>query len=228
MRFSGQLRRLSGRCDAWAERSRLNPYRLLVMRNPRLTEADRRAFDQLLAAAPEGGDVAYGLPQPKWWFLHHAVACGLLLHGTNTAKLDVLGTRANDDAFGSPVDAVFASDDAIWPLYFATVRRGALRYGYINWAVHVRDSSRYVFSIGADPEAPGSWTDGMIYLLPSGSFHRTGASRELVSEAAVEPRARLAVTPEDFPFREQTVEHGAGDAPSRVVLRHALRSVRFG
>jgi hypothetical protein len=217
-------KRLASRLDEWAIRSRLNPYRLLVMPHPRLTEADRAAFDRVLAATPDGGDVAYDLSQPKWWFLHHAVASGLLLHGTNQGQLDVLGTRANDDAYGAHVDAVFASDDAIWPLYFATVRREALRYGYINWAAHVRDSSRYVFSIGADPAAPESWSDGTIYLLPAGSFRRTGASRELVSETAVEPRARLAVTPEDFPFRLQTIQHGAGDTPSRVVLRHALRT----
>jgi hypothetical protein len=217
------LKGFARRLDAWAERSRLNPYRLLVMPHPRLTEADRFAFDQLLAATPDGGDVAYGLSRPKWWFLHHAAGCGLLLHGTNEGGLDVLGTRANADAFGAPVEAVFASDDAIWPLYFATVRREGLRYGYINWAVHVRDSSRYVFSIGADPDAPDSWCDGTIYLLPGGSFRRTGSSRELVSDTAIKPRARLAVTPEDFPFRRQTIEHGAGDTPGRVVLRHALR-----
>lgn len=228
MRFGRPLRHLWEQCDAWAEQSRLNPYRLLVMPHPRLTEADRQAFDHLLAATPEGGDVVYELSQPKWWFLHHAVGTGLVLHGTNAGELDALGTRANDDAFGSPVDAVFASDDAIWPLYFATVRREALRHGYINWAVHVRNSSRYVFSIGADPKAPGSWSDGTIYLLPSASFRRTGASRELVSEASVKPRARLAVTPDDFPFRAETVEHGAGDTPGRVVLRHALRPLPFG
>ncbi|HJQ73478.1 MAG TPA: hypothetical protein VJ814_01235 [Gaiellaceae bacterium] len=217
------MKRLVNRLDAWAERSRLNPYRLLVMPHPRLTEADREAFDRLLAATPEGGDVAYDLAQPKWWFLHHAVGSGLLLHGTNESGVGLLGTRANNDAFGAPVEAVFASDDAIWPLYFATVRREALRYGYINWAVHVRDSSRYVFSIGADPADAGSWSDGTIYLLPGGSFRRTGMSRELVSDTAVAPRARLAVTPDDFPFRSQTIEHGAGDTPARVVVRHALR-----
>jgi hypothetical protein len=221
--IAAAVKRLRSRADEWAVRSRLNPYRLLVMPHPRLTEADRAAFDALLAATPDGGDVAYDLPQPKWWFLHHATRSGLLLHGTNEGALDELGPRAQGDAFGAPVQAVFASDDAIWPLYFATVRREALRHGYINWAVHVRDSSRYVFSIGADPSAPDSWSDGVIYLLPGESFRRTGSSRELVSETAVRPRARLAVTPADFPFRSQTIEHGAGDTPSRVVLRHALR-----
>ncbi|HKC77329.1 MAG TPA: hypothetical protein VKB70_02970 [Gaiellaceae bacterium] len=200
-------KRLTSRLDAWAERSRLNPYRLLVMPHPPLTTADRSAFDGLLFRTPAGGDVAYELPQPKWWFL--------------------LPRRAPDSFCTARTSAyaLFASDDAIWPLYFATVRRAALRHGHVNWAVHVGESSRYVFSIGADPADPGSWSDGTIYLLPAGSFRRTGSSRELVSEAPVEPRARLAVTPEDFPFRGQTIEHGAGDTPARVVFRHAVRRV---
>jgi len=214
------------RLDGWAERSRLNPYRLLEMPHPRLTDADREAFDRVLAATPSGGDVAYDLAQPRWWFLHHTVARGLLLHGTNEGGLEELGTRATGDAYGAPVHALFASDDAIWPLYFATVRRARLRHGYINWAAHVRGSSRYIFSIGADPADRGSWSDGTIYLLPATSFRRTGSSRELVSDTPVRPRARLAVTPEDFPFRAQTIGHQAGDTPMRVVLRHALRPAR--
>jgi len=211
------------RLDRWAERSRLNPYRLLVMPHPLLTEADRAAFDGLLSATPPGGDVAYELEQPKWWFLHHAIASGLLLHGTNEPGLTVLGTNAQGDAHGKPVEALFASDDPIWPLYFATVCRETLRYGYINAALHVRGSSRYLFSIGADPASPDSWCDGTIYLLPAASFRRTGATRELLSDESLEPRARLAVTPDDFPFRRQTVEHRAGASVSGVVFRHALR-----
>jgi hypothetical protein len=215
------LNRVARRLDAWAEYSRLNPYRLLVMPHPVFSAADRAAFDRVLDATPDGGDVAYDLALPKWWFLHHAVRSGFLLHGTNESGLEELGTRANNDAHGAPVNAAFASDDAIWPLYFATVRRAALRYGYINWATHVRNSSRYVFSIGADPAAAESWCDGTIYLLPEATFRPTPSSRELVSDVPVKPRARLAVTPDDFPFRAQTIEHGAGDTPMRVALRHA-------
>lgn len=211
------------RLDRWAERSRLNPWRLLVMPHPRLDEDDRAAFDRLLAATPPGGEVPYELPQPKWWFLHHAAASGFVLHGTNEVSLSELRTRATGDAFSRPVDAIFASDDAIWPLYFATVRRASLRHGYINWALHVRGTSRYVFSIGADPADPASWTAGSVYLLPAETFRRTGETRELVSDVVVRPRAQLAVSPSDFPFREQTVQHFAGDTPYRVALRHALR-----
>lgn len=212
--------RLLRRLDSWAEKSRVNPYRLLVMRHP---ELDGSAFHTLLERTPPGGEIPYDLPDPKWHFLHWAIGDGFLLHGTNMLGLESLAARAQGDAFGAPTVGAFATDDAIWPLYFATVRRAALSYGYINWAVHVRGSSRYVFSIGADPRAPSSWTTGAIYLLPAETFVRTGQTRELISPDPPAPRAWLRVEPDDFPFRAQTIEHGAGATPRRVVLRHALR-----
>jgi hypothetical protein len=216
--------RLGRRLDAWAVRSRLNPYRLLVARHPELSDA--AAFAELLAGAVPGAELAYDLPAPKWHFLHWATRNGFVLHGTNALGLDRFATRATGNAFGAPAEGLFASDDAIWPLYFATVRRESLRYGYINWALHVRGTSRYVFSIGADPRDAHSWTTGAIYLLAAETFERTGATRELISRDPPPPRAWLRVEPEDFPFRERTIEHGAGATPQRVVLRHALRLAR--
>lgn len=60
-----------------------NPWRLFVMRHPALTDADRAAFDALLARTAEGGEAEYDLPQPRWWFLHHLVTHGYVLHGSN-------------------------------------------------------------------------------------------------------------------------------------------------
>lgn len=210
---------LRRRLDAWAEHSRLNPYRLLVMPHP---QVDPAACASLLERTPPGGEIAYDLPEPRWHFLHWAAGHGLLLHGTNALGLESLGTRATGNAFGAPAEGLFASDDAIWPLYFATVRRDALRHGYINWATHVRGTSRYVFSIGADPNDAASWTTGAVYLLPADTFVRTGSTRELISRDPPVPRAWLRVEPDDFPFRAQTIEHGAGATPTSVVLRHAL------
>jgi hypothetical protein len=219
--------RIVDRLDAWAEHSRLNPWRLLVMPHPGLSAQDRAAFDELLDATAPGARIDYRLAQPKWWFLHHAISRGLLLHGTNRLELTELRTRANGDAFGAPVTALFASDDAIWPLYFATVDRARLRHGYINWATHVRGTSRYIFSIGADPDDPASWTNGVVHLLPADTFMRTGETREFVSSEPVRPRAFLSVTPDDFPFRAQTIGHEADATPRRVAVRHALRPPRF-
>ena len=190
------------------------------MRHPSIPEADQRTFDDLLDATEEGAEIAFALDAPKWVFLHHCVSRGLLL---NELGLGELRTRATGDAFDAPVNAIFASDDAIWPMYFATVNRKTLKHGYINWATHVRGHSRYLFSIGGDPKDAASWCAGAIYLLPAESFRRTKDTRELVSDTPVRPRAWLRVEPDDFPFRAKTLGHRKGDSPMRVTIRHALR-----
>jgi len=204
----------------------LNLWRLLVMRHPDLAPY-AGSFDALLASTPEGGEAEYDLPQPKWWFLHHLVTHGYVLHGTNERAIDEFRTRLNFDAHNvRQVDAVWATDDAIWPLYFAVVNRPVAQ-SYINWCEHPGDgTSRYLFSIGSDPKAAESWATGTVYILPRETFVPTPDSRELTSTVPVRPRARLTVEPDDFPFRSKTLRHGKGATPNRVALRHALRLSR--
>jgi hypothetical protein len=200
----------------------VNLWRLHVVRHPDLREQEA-AFDALLEQTPPGGELAYDLPWPKWWLLHHLVARGFLLHGTNAAGVAELRTRDTFDAHGKPISAMFASDDAIWPLYFAVVNRPVAQ-SYINWCEQPGDgTSRYLFSIGSDPRLPESWTDGAIYVVPRDSFTQTPRSREFTSAVPVAPRARLAVSPDDFPLRAKTRGHRRGESVRRVSIRHALR-----
>jgi hypothetical protein len=194
----------------------------LKVRHPELSVADTDAFDELLARTTQNGLLEYDLPQPKWWFLHHLVHHGYLLHGSNEHEIEEFHTRQNFDAYGDPIDAVFASDDAIWPLYFAVVNRPVAQ-SYINWCEHVGDMSRYIFSIGSDPRDDRSWTTGTIYVLPRDTFEQTRDSRELVSRVPVRPRARLKIEPPDFPLRDRTRGHTRGDSVRKVSIRNALR-----
>jgi hypothetical protein len=205
-------------------RHRWNPWRLLVLRHPAMDADVRSAFDGLLARTPEGGEVDYDLPQPKWWFLHHLVTHGFVLHGSNESAIDTFETRPNFDAHNERrVDAVFASDDAVWPLYFAVVNRPVAQ-SYINWCEHPGNgTSRYLFSIGSDPRNGASWTTGTIYVLPRDTFEPTPETRELTSLVPVRPRARLSVKPEDFPFKAETRGHRRGDSVRKVSVKHALR-----
>ena len=193
------------------------------MRDPDV-RAHEAAFDDLLARTEAGAAIDYNISQPKWWFLHHLVRSrGYVLHGTNEPAIEEFETRQNFDAHGvRAVDAVWASDDAIWPLYFSVVNRPVAQ-SYINWCSHVRGASRYLFSIGSDPRDDASWTTGTIYVLPSDTFIATPGTRELTSEVPVRPRARLIVEPDDFPFRDQTRGHRRDESVRSVVWRNALR-----
>lgn len=182
------------------------------------------AFDALVDATPEGAQVDYRLDPPRWWFLHHLVRRGFVLHGSNETEIEEFELRANFDAHNvRRVEGVFASDDAIWPLYFATVERVRSGRGLINWCVHQGRVSRYLFAIEGSPLASDAWTSGAVYALPRETFEPTPGSRELVSLVPVRPRLRVPVTPADFPLRARTIGFRRGESVRRVALRHALR-----
>ena len=182
--------------------------------------AHENEFNALIDATADGGAVDYVSVAPRWWFLHHLIRRGFLLHGSNTTVIDGLEPRTNFDAHNvRQVEGVFASDDAIWPIYFATADRTGGRRGLINWCEHTGGGARYLFALEGEP----SWVDGMVYALPRETFEATPSSRELVSFVAVRPRLRVAVTPADFPLRDRTIGFRRGESVRRVALRHALR-----
>jgi len=90
-----------------------------------VTPEAARAFDRLYDAACAQGpaaQIAYDLPYPKYLFLEYlSVTRGLLFHGSNNRAIDVLRPiRFSTDSseFGSQ-DAVYASQDPLWAMYFA-------------------------------------------------------------------------------------------------------------
>jgi hypothetical protein len=132
------------------------------------------AFDSLIAATPPGEAVSYTPDAPRWWFLHHLVRRGFVLHGSNSTTIDEFEPRGNFDAHNvRHVEGVFASDDAIWPIYFATADRTGGRRGLINWCEHTGAGARYLFALEGEP----SWVDGMVYALPSETFEPTPSTR---------------------------------------------------
>jgi len=197
----------------------VNLWRLHRVPFPDLS-AHADAFDGLLEATPHGGAAISVGTTPKWWFLHHLVRHGFVLHGSNNSQIDEFEPRGNFDAHNvRHVEGVFASDDAIWPIYFATADRTGGRRGLINWCEHAGAGARYLFALEGTP----SWTNGTVYALPRDTFEATPSSRELVSFVAVRPRVRVPVTPEDFPLRDRTIGFRRGESVRRVALRHALR-----
>lgn len=197
----------------------MNLWRLHTVPFPDLS-AHEAEFDTLIATTPIGEAVRYDSDAPRWWLLHHLVRHGFVLHGSNNGEIDEFEPRGNFDAHNARhVEGVFASDDAIWPIYFATADRTGGRRGLINWCVHAGPGARYLFALEGEP----SWTDGTVYALPRETFEQTPSTRELVSLVPVRPRLRVPVTAADFPLRDRTIGFRRGESVRRVAVRHALR-----
>ncbi len=191
-------------------------------------QAFEALYAQALAAA--GGPLAYTLPYPKYEFLGYvAERKPVVLHGSNDPDIaEFVPRREGVDANPQGnVLGIYAAADGIWPLFFAVLNkrtyRGSMRNG-VAWNVAGQEVDFsptapqpdaykvYEFSLNAEQLDKPIWGPGTLYLLPRATFEQERyanglLSPEWTSRVPVRPLARLAVTPEDFPFLRQVSGH---------------------
>ena len=177
--------------------------------------------------------IDYQLTAPKWQFLCYiADKKSIVLHGSGDPSISHFEPRQSNDTdeFGNR-QAVYGARDGLWPMYFAIVDRTSYRMGLMNACVRVAEpkalaGSYYFFSVvGVElPEQP--WRSGTVYLLPSNTFERQQLDRwhgldiesmQVASIVPVRPLARLAITPDDFPFLQQIRRHDPATIRQRAL-----------
>jgi hypothetical protein len=194
---------------------------MLTAPPPRTDEA---AFARLAQAVDEAGgrEVAYDAPAPKHDFFRYLVARRpVLLHGTGDGAIERFEPQRQTDYDNEWTSAVFATDDAIWPIFFATVNRPVAR-SLINGCSRRYGESHYYFSIGTDPRAGDAWRSGWMYVLPRETFRLHPSGPEWLSPVPVAPLARIRVEPADFPFLHEVVQHTLAEPVGRAVVRATL------
>ena len=184
------------------------------------------AFDELLNRTLSSGacpTIEFTLPWPKWQFLcyladHHNIA----MHGSGNPDIGLFEPRQSKDLneFGNQ-KAVYAASDGLWAMFFAIVDRGRVMT-VTNACVRLADETGtihgpfYVFSVSQSALSSQPWRTGTVYLLPRSTFTvqspiAFGSNQvqiaQLASFVAVEPLAKLTVTPADFPFLMQIRGH---------------------
>lgn len=196
------------------------------------------AVDQLVARALEqspGHCIDYRLDLPKWQFLCHvAERAGLVLHGSGDPAIARFEPRQPDDPLEfSNRRAVFAAADGLWPMYYAVLDRERHPMMLVNSCVRLASQTGglsdpfYYFSISDTALQQKPWRQGTVYLLPASSFEAQpplvagfGDTQVHVAQAAspvpVEPLAKLAVGPEDFPFLDRIRGHRDEDLQARI------------
>ena len=185
----------------------------------------RAAFDTLYEQLKvSGGSLGrYDLAAPLWQFLCYiADTKDVLLHGSGDPAISIFEPRKSNDvhAFGDQ-QAVYASSDGLWPMYFAVIDRSRIPL-ICNSSARVRSAAGelgdpfYFFSVSAPALAERPFRPGTIYLLPRATFQQQPAEPHpkgelLVAQWAslvpVKPLARLTVAPEDFPLLDAIRGH---------------------
>ena len=201
--------------DYWIERPPL-----------RSSASTRAAIDEFLAAADDARNVPLDVEvdTERWEFL-----CGvaerrrIAFHGTGDGGIECFQPRRPIDyaPFGDQ-EAVFATSDPIWAMFYAIVDRDRYEITLNNACIILDDvegrpgTPHYYFSISRGPLRERPWRDGYVYFLPADTFveqppgEYAGHSArvpQLASPVPVTPFARLRVSPDDFPFLAQIRGH---------------------
>ena len=168
------------------------------------------AADALLAGE------AVAIPEPRLDFLRWlAEHRPVVFHGSPHGALTELSTerRSTDTTAWGNQQAVYASKDPVWAIYFACLRRDHGFTGTKNGSMGAPGGPlyprRYFFLHNHGSASPQRFQPGSLYVLPTDTFVADAPlvgvldTAHLVSYEPVRPLARLDVTPADFPFRDQ-------------------------
>lgn len=159
------------------------------------------------------------------WQLLAGVAerCEVAFHGTGDPCITRFEPREPIDfaPFGDQ-NAVFATSDPIWAMFYAVVDRDRHELTLSNGCIVLLDAeggaaaTSYFFSVSRGALRQRPWRTGHLYLLPTETFvtqppgiyagHEARVP-QLASPVAVTPFARLEVAPSDFPFLAHVREH---------------------
>ena len=188
------------------------------------------AADELLAGRTTS------IPEPRLDFLRWlAEHRPVVFHGSPRDDLRELSTerRSRDTTAWGNQQAVYASTDPVWAIYFACLRRDqgwtGTKNGSMGKAGGPLYPRHYFFLHNRGSASPDRFGPGSLYLLSPAGFVAdkplSGVidTAHLVSREPVSPLARLDVTPEDFPFRDQVRYYRDGE-PNWVSLLRGRQS----
>jgi len=192
-----------------------------------VTSDKRDAFEQVLQSTPAGDFVDYRIPYPKWQFLSYLCETReWVLHGSQNLEIDEVEPRqANDKKAFSNQQAIYATTDGIWVIYFAILDRAKYpEMSLFNSCLRARvaadqlSAPLYFFSITHSVLLQNPWCEGAIYILPRHTFEQEAPQQvqgmeivfpHWIGRSSAKPIAKLRVGPQDFPFLEQI--HGHND-----------------
>jgi hypothetical protein len=190
---------------------------------PPVVDPEAEARFALAADALLAGE-STAIPEPRLDFLCWlAENRPVVFHGSPRGDLTELSTerRSRDKTAWGDQQAVYASTDPVWAIYFACLRRDGswtgTRNGSLGRAGGPLYPRRYFFLHNRGSASAGRFRPGSLYLLPARTFVADKPlagvidTAHLVSHEPVKPFARLDVTPDDFPFASRLAYYREGE-----------------
>ncbi|GKU25059.1 hypothetical protein [Clostridium folliculivorans] len=198
--------------------------------NIEFSEEEIQEYESIISE-PKSFLIRYNSRFPKYRFVQYlSLKENFILHGTNNKNIDEFEPRIQTLFNGKITEAVFASKDGIWPVFYAVLDRTKLEHSIRNGCVQIKTGPKfYFFSLSKDDLRKKPWTSGMIYILPSDCFHKVSNGSiqfdEWICEKPVKPIAKLEVNPRDFYFWTKTSAHKENEHIPTTIIKYKLRNL---
>ncbi|MDQ0887958.1 hypothetical protein QFZ81_003046 [Paenibacillus sp. V4I9] len=177
-------------------------------------------YDKIYSnAISEHSEIIYSSSYPKYRFIQYISSSKpVIMHGSNNEGILEFETRRQTLYNGQYVEAVFATKDGAWSLFYAVFDRRKLVDNFRNACFKIRKNKNryYFFSLTQNTMNKNPWTNGIVYFLPQESFENTNSSivsfDEWISRTPVTPITRITVEPHDFYFIDKVSCHKANES----------------
>jgi hypothetical protein len=198
---------------------------------------------------PDGGWLELDGERPRWRFVEWLTRQQtVIFHGSPKDDIELFrpvrtSVELMDHGGTGNLAAVYGTPFGLWAMWFAVLDRsglrGSIRNGVMRWTDREgRALDLYHFSVDRSHVGGEIWRPGTLYLLPRERFRPSPFfpggpdGSEWASPVEVWPLKRLAVEPEDFPFRNDVGGHDDSELIrteelAEVVLDHAHSASRL-
>lgn len=203
--------------------------------NIQLSSQEIEIYNNMIEQALTSPDglIQYDATWPKHRFLHYLSSNkDIVLHGSNNKEIAEFQPKQQTLYSGKHVEAVFASSDGVWPMFYAVLDKGKVVGNFRNGCIKHKSDPYYFFSVSKETSKLNPWTDGMVYVMPSEKFTQVdkGAIRfdEWVSEDPVRPVMKLEVCANDFLMLDKVSVHRKKEALAITYLLYKMRTILRG
>lgn len=187
---------------------------MLLSKSPeiRLAEDERIAYEKLAAQISAGQSIVYDLPYPKLGFLQYlSESEQYVFHGSNHKQIDRFEPRQQTLFNNKLVNAVFATADPNWSVFYAVLNRSKVAGSFRNGCISANGRRYHYYSLNKTTMNSGPWIEGSLYILPRADFVRADSGRvyfdEWISYQPVVPFAKLDVSMDDFYYKNKVATH---------------------
>ncbi|WP_256762166.1 hypothetical protein [Cohnella sp. WQ 127256] len=202
--------------------------------SPFSSEENTEFEDMYIKSIQNTGIINYQSEFPKYRFIDYLIQeKSFVAHGSNNKDIELFETRKQTLYNGEFVNAIFATKDGIWSIFYATLDRSKVVNNFRNACLKtLKNKKYYFFSLTKKTLDKDPWTSGMIYLLSSELFEQTNKTRvhfdEWISKQEIKPVLRLDVSKDDFEYINKISTHKSKESIITTWLLYKVRTSILG